>query len=47
MKAENLLKHLQTLIVKSLLKPENCTEFYLDAIRFNDQVIATACEELL
>ena len=47
MKCDNLLKNLDTLITKKLLKPDNCTSFYLDAIRFANKTIAEACENLL
>jgi len=47
MKCDNLLKCLDSLIDSELLNPQNCISFYLDAIRFQNKTIATACENLL
>jgi hypothetical protein len=47
MRCENLIKNLESMIVKEILKASNSTEFYLDAISFNSKIIALACEELI
>jgi hypothetical protein len=47
MKATRLLKSLDEMIIHELLHPENASSFYLDAIRFNNEAIAEACEALL
>ena len=47
MQCQNLLKHLDTMIINELLNPMNCSQFYLDAIRFDNKAISEACEILL
>jgi hypothetical protein len=47
LQATNLLASLETMIVEELLTPENCTQFYYEAIRFKSDKISKACEELI
>ena len=47
MKSTNLLKELDDHIVKKLLKAENATQFYLDSILFDNEMMQKACEKIL
>ena len=35
------------MIVEELLTPENCTQFYYEAIRFKSDRVSKACEDLI
>lgn len=50
MKCQSLLKELDVKITKEkvgLLKPENCSMFFLDSIRFDSKIISDACTILI
>lgn len=47
MRAENLKNKLEDFIVKKILKPSNCTMFYLESIKFQNAKIQKACEEIM
>ncbi len=37
LKAESLKKHIEHSIIEKLLKPENCTQFYLESLKFENE----------
>lgn len=47
MKCQKLMGFLDDLIVNELLTPANCTQFYLDSIRFETKKVSNACEQLM
>ena len=46
-KMKKLLKDLRNLIIIELLNQDNCTVFYVDAIKFKDKELAKACSKLM
>ena len=47
MKMEKLKSDLEEYIASEILKPANCTQFYLEAIRFKDDRLSKAAQELI
>ena len=47
LKMRKLLNDLTELCKTELLNQDNCTVFYVDAIKFKNKVLAKACEELM
>jgi len=47
MKAKNLKVQLEDLIITKLLKHTNCTQFYLESLKFQSAPIQKACENIM
>ena len=47
LKSEQLKERLEDLIIKSILKPTNCSQFFLDSLKFQSEKIQKACEKIM
>ena len=47
MRMDNLKDEIEKFIIKKILKGENATQFYLEAIKFNSETMIKACEDLI
>jgi BTB And C-terminal Kelch len=46
-RADQLKAQVEDLIIAKLLKPANCTKFYLESLKFQSDKIQKACEEIM
>ena len=47
MKADRLKQDIEDMIITEIINPMNCTQFYLEGIRFKSDKISDACEDLI
>ena len=47
LRSDSLKSSLEDLVVSKLLKPTNCTKFYLESLKFKSDKIQKACEEIM
>jgi hypothetical protein len=47
MKCESLKRQVEELIIEKVLNADNCTQFYLDSIKFETANIKKACEKIM
>lgn len=47
LKADRLKNALEDMIINKILKPTNCTQFFLESIKFKCVKLQKACEELM
>ena len=46
LKAESLQHHIEKVIIKKLLNPSNCTKYYLESLKFQNEKLQKACLEM-
>ena len=47
LKAESLKKNIEHLIIEKILNADNCTQYYLDSLKFETIDIQKQCEKIM